>query len=441
MLTLENISNRLLVVPKPARVSALRAELTSLNHKLPAEVCMPLWCTGYDSHPDSVSSRAKPHHRIVRVPPGESVVLNSAERAPYLLILEILHGDLDFEPDKRGNKELLKNIIKSELHSSKSQREHFNTLITPENKSRPTLSQSASADEALNPKDEDDFDPLSRNSGQSPMASTSEFGGEEEIDLVEQVYGGDLSVHQTPDLSDSFVTPVAPKNRALDIATWSRAGSSSPSSPAVTPAVSSSERLGKSAHIPVNSQSSQGSVGSSRAPVLSLDEYSQRMRTAAIMLAQLNASLIREATVIANPENPGPGPDPQNAMSSWFPMANWLVGVNTTNPSGPLHPSLAGTAKSQPAATAQGSVKYRLQQTEVAAIRDRIMQEMLALEEERMERMQVAPETDNMMSLDTGPGGVKTAEDEQIIRKELNREDPSAVVFSESWTAKKVNFK
>lgn len=28
-----------MVVPKPARVSALRAELTVLNHKLPAEVC------------------------------------------------------------------------------------------------------------------------------------------------------------------------------------------------------------------------------------------------------------------------------------------------------------------------------------------------------------------------------------------------------------------
>lgn len=38
ILSLENISNRLLVVPRPARVSALRAELTSLNHKLPAEV-------------------------------------------------------------------------------------------------------------------------------------------------------------------------------------------------------------------------------------------------------------------------------------------------------------------------------------------------------------------------------------------------------------------
>jgi len=38
LLTLENISNRLLIVPKPARVSALRAELTALNHMLPAEV-------------------------------------------------------------------------------------------------------------------------------------------------------------------------------------------------------------------------------------------------------------------------------------------------------------------------------------------------------------------------------------------------------------------
>lgn len=38
LLALENISNRLLVVPRPARVSALRAELTAMNHKLPAEV-------------------------------------------------------------------------------------------------------------------------------------------------------------------------------------------------------------------------------------------------------------------------------------------------------------------------------------------------------------------------------------------------------------------
>jgi len=38
LLNLENICNRLVIVPKAARVSALRAELTALNHKLPAEV-------------------------------------------------------------------------------------------------------------------------------------------------------------------------------------------------------------------------------------------------------------------------------------------------------------------------------------------------------------------------------------------------------------------
>ena len=42
ILALENICNRLLVVPKPARVSALRAELTGLNHLLPAEVSVNL---------------------------------------------------------------------------------------------------------------------------------------------------------------------------------------------------------------------------------------------------------------------------------------------------------------------------------------------------------------------------------------------------------------
>ncbi|KAG8897392.1 Phosphatidylinositol 4-kinase pik1alpha (PI4-kinase)(PtdIns-4-kinase), partial [Tulasnella sp. 403] len=62
---LESISNRLLVVPKPARVSALRAELTALNNSLPAEVCMPMWCAGSDGH------KTRGHHRIVRIPPGE----------------------------------------------------------------------------------------------------------------------------------------------------------------------------------------------------------------------------------------------------------------------------------------------------------------------------------------------------------------------------------
>ncbi len=42
LLSLQDNSARLLLIPKPARVSALRAELTALNHKLPADVCFPV---------------------------------------------------------------------------------------------------------------------------------------------------------------------------------------------------------------------------------------------------------------------------------------------------------------------------------------------------------------------------------------------------------------
>ena len=72
-----------------------------------------MWCSSSDTL-DPDSGIPEPHHRIVRIPPGESVVLNSAERAPYLLLIEIIHGDLDFDPLKRGNKEVLKKIVVKE---------------------------------------------------------------------------------------------------------------------------------------------------------------------------------------------------------------------------------------------------------------------------------------------------------------------------------------
>ena len=53
-----------------------------------------MWCSSSDK-PDPATIIPEPHHRIVRIPPGESVVLNSAERAPYLLLIEILHSDLE----------------------------------------------------------------------------------------------------------------------------------------------------------------------------------------------------------------------------------------------------------------------------------------------------------------------------------------------------------
>lgn len=81
--------------------------------------------------------------------------------------------------------------------------------------------------------------------------------------------------------------------------------------------------------------------------------------------------------------------------------------------------------------------RVKLPRAEAAAIRNRIMNEMLALEEERMERMK-GSEGEAMMSNSDISGSKKSAEDEGIIRRELNKVDPSAVVFSESWGAKKV---
>ncbi|KAI5122957.1 hypothetical protein M0805_006836 [Coniferiporia weirii] len=447
ILALENISNRLLVVPKPARVSALRAELTSLNHKLPAEVCMPMWCPGFDSLSDT-QMKPKPHHRIVRVPPGESVVLNSAERAPYLLLLEILHGDLNFDPKERSNKELLKGIVRKELHSAKATEDVYGLQESSNAHLTSVTEQASGPDEALN-SDVGDVETsvIARSFTQSPKTEASELEEEEEVDLVEQVYGEDLSVHQTPDLSESLVLPSAPKNRAIDIATWTRSASLPPSSVS-TPTVSNSDSLRKSMQYqspPLKSQGyerslSQSSSGPLRLPALSLDEYSQRMRTAAVMLAQLNASLVKEAVVpIPHSGQPPTVSDAQAGPLSWLPMSNWLSGVTTSSPSGPLHPSLSGTAP-DPKYVHSGTpstTRMKLLPSQIADIRERIMQEMLALEEERMGRMQVDPESDAVMNLESGRGGLKTAEDEQIIRRELNRVDPSAVVFQESWAAKK----
>ncbi|KAH7057680.1 kinase-like domain-containing protein [Linnemannia elongata] len=86
LLALVDIATRLVIVPKPARLSALRAELTLLNHNLPAEICVPLWCHATLENPS--------HHRVVRIPPQDAVVLNSADRVPYLLQVEVLETDM-----------------------------------------------------------------------------------------------------------------------------------------------------------------------------------------------------------------------------------------------------------------------------------------------------------------------------------------------------------
>ncbi|KNC73218.1 hypothetical protein SARC_14223, partial [Sphaeroforma arctica JP610] len=57
------------------RGARLHAELTAINLNLPARVYMPLM----------VASDSRQHH-IVRVPPTESVILNSKDRVPFMIL-------------------------------------------------------------------------------------------------------------------------------------------------------------------------------------------------------------------------------------------------------------------------------------------------------------------------------------------------------------------
>lgn len=61
---------------KEEKTSRLMAELRSLNLNLPARVWLPI-------HGDSP-------HLVVRIPPESAVVLNSKDKAPYLIYVEVL---------------------------------------------------------------------------------------------------------------------------------------------------------------------------------------------------------------------------------------------------------------------------------------------------------------------------------------------------------------
>lgn len=105
---LEDISNRLVIVPKPARLSALRAELALIAQDLPAEVDIPVICPAVLE--DGAAARSR-HHRIVRLNPAEATSLNSAERVPFLLMVEVLREDFDFDPDTEVNQQLLNKLM------------------------------------------------------------------------------------------------------------------------------------------------------------------------------------------------------------------------------------------------------------------------------------------------------------------------------------------
>lgn len=479
---------------------------------------MPTWCQADHGHeeggetasgsslqarPDS-ASRSKAHHRVVRISPGDSVVLNSAERAPYLIHVEVLEGDLDFDPLKRVNRELLKRIVSGEVKKKVSfggkslgsdSIAGFGTpmpdAVHPLVGMHSGLPSSTAAATDV-PRPPQPPEPYTKTVVKEPFLPEGEL---EEMDLVEQIYGKDVSAKALdPELEDRAPINLNPKNKDVDRAVWSRApnGSTthSPHFPSTTHAFASAPSTPKAPNSPFSSHhpsprppratstevepSHPRSSTNSNAPHrnITLDDYSDRMRTAAVMLAQLSAS-----SSTTQPADGSSSQQPSTTASklSWLPGTGWISGSSSQDPSA----SAATPAMRQ---VGGGSAK-KLPPAEAEAIREKIMTEMLALEEERVDRMKekIAGDMGMLGGGRNGSSSVgggqrssvedgKVVEDESIVRRELNKADPSgaspvfswlsqcslfgrgsqltwyitvhsvsplAAVFSESWAAKK----
>ncbi|XP_050186344.1 phosphatidylinositol 4-kinase beta isoform X1 [Myiozetetes cayanensis] len=77
--SLISIGKRLATLPtKEQKTQRLISELSLLNHKLPARAWLPT--AGFE-------------HHVVRVPHSQAVVLNSKDKAPYLIYVEVLECD------------------------------------------------------------------------------------------------------------------------------------------------------------------------------------------------------------------------------------------------------------------------------------------------------------------------------------------------------------
>lgn len=534
--SLQDISTRLVNVPKAARVSALRAELTVLNHGLPRGCCVGVLC----SHEKADEA----HHRVVRISPSESVVLNSADRAPYLIHVEVLEGDLDFDPMRRQNIEDVRHVLqeREEAIAKASSRDMHFAPPSPSNSSQkrtgaasksttagsvaaqtgkaiaqatkglriqvmertslasadvgelrtppPAALSSPSVHSSASPFGFDDGDDEPRSAAEEAQresalreeegdigtaagpsksqqrTSTEPEEPPEEMDMVEQLYG-DTSLIPEPTSLDAPVL----HNRSLDEEAWSRLDSdlsaAANSNSAVAP---SSPETPAQAHLDRPSTPIGGSNGA-RKPI-TLDEYADRMRMAAIMLSQLSAqeadaALLSTASAgmvvgLAGagleavkgrlpftgsrppPSSAGQGSTGLPAKMDIDAAASGLSAVQGTAPlSPPTGAATSASATPPQSATAAVPPKSKvLSPAAASAIRERIMNEMQALEEERMSRMRLDSKA-RASGWTTGhaPPSSSSVDDPNLVLSLASKEDPSGVVLSESWSEKKARIR
>jgi hypothetical protein len=358
---LEDISNRLVIVPKPARLSALRAELALIAQDLPAEVDIPSISPA--TLKDGVASHSQ-HHRIVRMNPAEATSLNSAEKVPYLLMVEILKEDFDFDPDTEQNQQLLEKLM---LEKGTSKRRLFD--ITNAERLNHDRTPQSGADSVFEPANGD-------------LSTTS---------LIKADIADD-------DLASGLARVTLPSTAVINgkvLAPRSSSGANTMSSFATlsTPRTSDMEISRSNSPAPRRMTLPPGR-GTQSADQPDFNALATHMRTAAQMLAQLETS---------------------------------------------------------------GSKRPR---NEVAAIKAKIIASMQSLEEQNFlaedstptfdtimadDPMAVAAESEDLedgmtvVATNSGAGAARMENDLKTggMRRKGDRDDPSAAMFGEEWSAKK----
>lgn len=219
---LEDISNRLVAVPKPARLSALRAELALIDQDLPAEVDIPVILPA--TLPDGSLSKSQ-HHRIVRINPAEATSLNSAERVPYLLMVEVIREDFDFNPESAQNQQLLEKLM---LEKGTTKRRLFD--ITHAEHSAHNRAPLAGTDSVFEPSTGDlgssalikePEDALAAQLAAVKLPSAAAIRGQ---DIVARSSSGANSSPRTSDMEMSRSNSPAPRKYTLPIGRGNGAG-------------------------------------------------------------------------------------------------------------------------------------------------------------------------------------------------------------------------
>lgn len=252
---LEDISNRLVVVPKPARLGALRAELALIAQDLPAEVDIPVICPA--TLVDGIPSKSK-HHRIVRLNPAEATVLNSAEKVPFLLMVEVLRDDISFNPETLDNERLLSRLV---LEEGTHRRRRFDLSES----GRSHSSSSIKSTELITP--DSVFEPINGDLGSSPLIR--ETGHEEDA--------------QTPTYKENPMPPRPTRISSGTITLSSIAGLATPGTSGTSTSRSSSPTPKRKMTIP-----GAGRSGEKDQPDFST--LTTHIRTATQMLTQLNST-------------------------------------------------------------------------------------------------------------------------------------------------------